>query len=64
VREVILATSPSVEGEASAVYLEGLIRPMGVKVTRLARGIPVGSDLEYLDGSTLAEAVAGRREIM
>jgi recombination protein RecR len=64
VREVILATSPSVEGEASAVYLEGLIRPMGVKVTRLARGIPVGSDLEYLDGSTLAEAFAGRREIM
>lgn len=63
VREVILATSPSVEGEATAVYIEGLLRPMGVKVTRLARGIPVGSDLEYLDGSTLAEAFAGRREM-
>jgi recombination protein RecR len=63
VREVILATSPSVEGEATSVYLEGLLRPMGVKVTRLARGIPVGSDLEYLDGSTLAEAFAGRREM-
>jgi len=62
-REVILATSPSVEGEATAVYLEGLMRPMGMKVTRLARGIPVGSDLEYLDGSTLAEAFAGRREM-
>lgn len=63
VREVILATNPSVEGEATAVYLEGLLRPLGVKVTRLARGIPVGSDLEYLDGSTLAEALAGRREM-
>jgi len=63
VQEVILATSPSVEGEATSVYLEGLLRPMGVKVTRLARGIPVGSDLEYLDGSTLAEAFAGRREM-
>ena len=63
VREVILATSPSVEGEATAVYLEGQLRPLGVKVTRLARGIPVGSDLEYLDGSTLAEALAGRREM-
>jgi recombination protein RecR len=63
VREVILATSPSVEGEATAVYLEGLIRPLGVRVTRLARGIPVGSDLEYLDGSTLAEAFTGRREM-
>lgn len=63
VSEVILATSPSVEGEATAVYIEGLLRPMGVRVTRLARGIPVGSDLEYLDGSTLAEAFAGRREM-
>ena len=63
VREVILATNPSVEGEATAVYLEGLLRPLGVKVTRLARGLPVGSDLEYVDGSTLAEALAGRKEM-
>lgn len=63
VREVIVATNPSVEGEATAVYLEGLLRPMGARVTRLARGIPVGSDLEYVDGSTLAEALAGRREM-
>lgn len=62
VREVILATNPSVEGEATAVYLETELRPLGVRVTRLARGIPVGSDLEYVDGSTLAEALAGRRE--
>jgi recombination protein RecR len=62
VAEVILATSPSVEGEATAVYLEGTLRSLGVRVTRLARGIPVGSDLEYVDGSTLAEALAGRRE--
>jgi len=60
---VILATNPSVEGEATAVYLEGLIRPLGPRVTRLARGIPVGGDLEYVDGSTLAEALSGRREM-
>lgn len=63
VRELILATSAGVEGEATAVYLEGLFRPLGVRVTRLARGIPVGSDLEYVDGSTLAEALTGRREM-
>jgi recombination protein RecR len=63
VREVILATNPSVEGEATALYLEGLLRPLGARVTRLARGVPVGSDLEYVDGSTLAEALAGRREM-
>lgn len=63
VTEVILATSSGVEGEATAVYIEGLLRPKGVRVTRLARGIPVGSDLEYVDGSTLAEALAGRREM-
>ncbi len=63
IREVILAISPSVEGEATAVYLEGVLRPLHVRVTRLARGIPVGSDLEYVDGSTLAEALAGRREM-
>jgi recombination protein RecR len=61
--EVILATNAGVESEATAVYLEALIRPLGPKVTRLARGIPVGSDLEYVDGTTLAEALAGRREM-
>ena len=61
--EVILATNPSVEGEATAVYLEEAIRALGPRVTRLARGIPVGSDLEYIDGSTLAEALSGRREM-
>lgn len=63
VREVILATNASVEGEATAVYLEELVRAEGVRVTRLARGIPVGSDLEYVDGTTIAEALAGRREM-
>ena len=63
IREVILATNPSVEGEATAVYLEEAIRPLGPRVTRLARGLPVGSDLEYIDGSTLAEALSGRREM-
>jgi recombination protein RecR len=63
VEEVILATSSGVEGEATAVYLERLVRPRGVRVTRLARGIPVGSDLEYVDGSSLAEALVGRREM-
>lgn len=63
VSEVILATNAGVESEATAVYLEGLVRPLGARVTRLARGIPVGSDLEYVDGTTLAEALAGRREM-
>ncbi|MBI4540470.1 MAG: recombination protein RecR [Gemmatimonadetes bacterium] len=63
VREVIVATSASVEGEATAIYLEKRIRPLGPRVTRLARGIPVGSELEYVDGSTIAEALAGRREM-
>jgi recombination protein RecR len=63
VSEVIIATNSSVEGEATAVYLEQQIRPLGAKVTRLARGIPVGSDLEYVDGTTIAEALAGRREM-
>jgi recombination protein RecR len=61
--EVIVATNASVEGEATAVYLETLVRPLGPRVTRLARGIPVGSDLEYVDGTTIAEALAGRREM-
>lgn len=63
VREIIIATNASVEGEATAVYLQDLIRPLGPRVTRLARGIPVGSDLEYVDGTTIAEALAGRREM-
>lgn len=63
VTEVIVATNASVEGEATAVYLESTIRPLGPRVTRLARGIPVGSDLEYVDGTTLAEALSGRREM-
>ncbi len=63
VGEVIMATNSSVEGEATAVYLEGMIRPLGPRITRLARGIPVGGDLEYLDGSTIVEALAGRREM-
>ncbi len=62
VREVIVATNPSVEGEATAIYLQKLIRPLGASVTRIARGIPVGGDLEYADGVTIAEALAGRRE--
>lgn len=63
VNEVIVATNPSVEGEATALYLQRLIQPRGVRVTRLARGMPVGGDLEYIDGVTIAEALAGRREI-
>ena len=61
--EVILATNASVEGEATAVYVENLLRPFRLRVTRLARGIPMGSDLEYVDGTTIAEALAGRREM-
>ena len=63
VSEVILATNASVEGEATAVYLEQEIRPLGPSVTRLARGIPVGGDLEYIDGNTIAQALAGRIEM-
>ncbi len=63
IQEVIVATNASVEGEATAVYLEEEIRPLGPRVTRLARGIPVGSDLEYVDGTTIAEALSGRREM-
>jgi recombination protein RecR len=63
VTEVIVATNASVEGEATAVYLEGELRAFGPRVTRLARGIPVGSDLEYVDGSTIAQAIVGRREM-
>lgn len=62
VSEIILATNPNVEGEATATYLARLLRPMGVKVTRIARGLPVGSDLEYADSVTLTRALEGRQE--
>lgn len=63
VAEVILATNPNLEGEATAMYLARLLRPLGVKVTRLARGLPVGGDLEYADEVTLARALEGRQEM-
>jgi len=64
VREVIMATNPDTEGEATAMYLSRLLRPFGVKVTRLAYGIPVGSHLEYADDATLMRALEGRREML
>ena len=63
VDEVILATSPTVEGEATAIYLARLLRPLGVRVTRIATGIPVGSDLEYADELTMGKAMEGRRDV-
>ena len=63
IQEVILATNPNVEGEATAMYLSKLIKPMGVKTTRIAHGLPVGGDLEYADEVTLAKSLEGRREI-
>lgn len=63
VKEVIMATNPTVEGEATAMYLSRLLKPLGVKVTRLAYGIPVGGDLEYADEVTLSRAIEGRSEI-
>ena len=63
VKELILATNPRVEGEATAMYISKLVKPMGVKVTRIAHGIPVGGDLEYTDEVTLSKALEGRREI-
>ena len=63
VSEVILATNPNVEGEATAIYLARLLKPLGVKVTRIAMGVPVGSDLEYADEITMHKALEGRREI-
>ena len=63
VKEVILATNPRVEGEATAIYLSKIIKPLGVKVTRIAQGIPVGGDLEYTDEITLTKALEGRREV-
>jgi recombination protein RecR len=63
VKEVILATNPNVEGEATATYLSRLLKPIGVKVTRIALGLPVGSELEYADEVTLGKALEGRREL-
>ena len=63
VDEVILATNPNVEGEATALYLARLLKPLGVRVTRIAMGIPVGSDLEYADEVTMSRAMEGRREV-
>jgi len=63
VREVLIATNFSVEGEATALYLTRMIKPLGIKVTRLAHGIPIGSDLEYVDAATVQRAVEGRSEL-
>ena len=63
VEEVIIATNPNVEGEATAIYLARLLKPLGVKVTRIAMGVPVGSDLDYADEFTMHKAMEGRREI-
>ena len=62
VEEVILATNPNVEGEATAIYLAKLLKPLGVRVTRIAMGVPVGSDLEYADEVTMHKAMEGRRD--
>lgn len=63
VEEVILATNPNIEGEATAMYISRLIKPSGIKVTRIAHGIPIGGDLEYIDEVTLLKAMEGRREL-
>lgn len=63
VKEVILATNPRVEGEATAMYLSKLIKPLGIKVTRIAHGVPVGGDLEYTDEVTLSRALEGRVQL-
>ena len=63
VRELIVATNPTVEGEATAVYLSRLMKPLGVKVTRIAMGIPVGSDLEFADEVTMGKSLENRREM-
>lgn len=62
VRELILATNPTMEGEATAMYISRLITPLGIKVTRIARGLPVGGDIEYADETTLSRALEGRKE--
>ena len=63
VHEVIVATNPTMDGEATALYLSKIIKPLGVAVTRIARGLPMGGDLEYIDAVTLGKALEGRREI-
>ncbi|MFC1485149.1 recombination mediator RecR [bacterium] len=63
INEVILATNPTVTGEATAIYLSKILKPLAIKITRIAHGIPIGSDLEYTDGLTIAKALEGRREI-
>jgi recombination protein RecR len=63
VEEIILATNPNVEGEATAIYLARLLKPLGVRVTRIAMGVPVGSDIEYADDITMHKAMEGRREV-
>ena len=63
VKEIIMATNPTIEGEATAMYIARLIKPMGIKVTRIAHGLPVGGDLEYADEVTISKALEGRREI-
>ncbi|MBQ2454727.1 MAG: recombination protein RecR, partial [Firmicutes bacterium] len=63
VKELILATNPNIEGEATAMYIARLVKPAGIKVTRIAHGIPVGGDLEYADEVTLSKALEGRREL-
>jgi recombination protein RecR len=63
VREVVIATNPTVEGEATALYLSRLIKPLGVRVTRIAHGLPMGADIEYADSTTLGKALEGRREM-
>jgi recombination protein RecR len=63
IKEIIIATSPNVQGESTALYLARLIKPLGIKVTRIAFGVPVGSDLEYADEVTMAKAMEGRREL-
>lgn len=63
IKEVIIATNPNIEGEATAMYIAKLLKPLGIKTTRIAHGIPVGGDLEYADEVTLAKALEGRREI-
>jgi recombination protein RecR len=63
VTEVLLATNPNLEGEATAMYIHRLVGPLGIRVTRLARGLPVGGDLEYADEVTLSRALEGRRDM-
>ena len=63
VKEVIMATNPTVEGEATAIYISNLLKPLGVKVTRIAQGVSLGTDIEYVDEVTLSRAIEDRREL-